>query len=855
MEHQAWILRSFLAQLVIQEAVDEEAPNGIAGEFARLKSQSTKYRTDKTYPTKTAEKQDNIKKNRYKDIVPFDHSRVKLTLTTAKNDTDYINASFIKGVSGSRAYIATQGPLPHTVLDFFRMLWEYDIKIVVMACREFEMGKKKCERYWPPKQEQPFVCEPFRVYCDSEENKGDYLTRTLRVTYRNCSRTLKQLHYVNWPDHGVPDSIPPILEMLNEMRAYQVHDDVPICIHCSAGCGRTGALCVIDYTWNLLKNHMIPPDFNIYDLVQNMRTQRPSLVQTKEQYELVYRTIKLLFENYLQSLDAQTCRNKVTVVPSAITPDTESEHSDLSEELDLLPQLQQLLDEERDVLRQYHAPLPSAPENLIALRAKDTHWDQQQWDLPRTFPEVMATTQDLQEGPMNSPKLVYTSQRTPAVEGSIQESDDIPLLNPPPTPAVAAAICLMVEDPYFDTPMSSPSSEEAPMDSMAKDDKQWTDSPIFSTPSVCLNGETLELNSAASGTIEVHTNEEAPPPLPQRTPESYILAENAEHSDPCERLMVIIPHNAAAEAVRDLGGSPPSPVPPLPERTPESFQLAIDEAAVEQNLEVTPAVNLNRVGMSSEWFGNSKPAATASQNETKPWSRSKSMKAKMTFTAPVTHPDLDLNTTSNLHPYCPPLSPLTPLLPQTEERLTPPLPDRTPESFVLPTEQIHEQTALCLQPSETTQPLPRVGFSSEWDGTSQPKKFLDVVMNRSKSVRAKSSRQEPLTAVRQLTTPPVVVAGGGSAQVGQHDVNHRLSLNTETSGNVSDKSNEKSMSRTKSLKFFRHKQKPKTAPPPPPTQPGTPPTLHGASSSLFKFGFGNRFGKPKGPRSYPQTWV
>ncbi|XP_051282249.1 tyrosine-protein phosphatase non-receptor type 22 isoform X2 [Dicentrarchus labrax] len=852
MEHQAWILRSFLAQLVRQEAVDEEAPNGIAGEFTRLKSQSTKYRTDKTYPSKTAEKQDNVKKNRYKDIVPFDHSRVKLTLTTAKNDTDYINASFIKGVSGSRAYIATQGPLPHTVLDFFRMLWEYDIKIVVMACREFEMGKKKCERYWPQKQEQPFVCEPFTVYCDSEEAKGDYLTRTLRVTYRNCSRTLKQLHYVNWPDHGVPDSIPPILEMLNEMRSYQVHDDVPICIHCSAGCGRTGALCVIDYTWNLLKNHRIPPDFNIYDLVQNMRTQRPSLVQTKEQYELVYRTIRLLFENYLQSLDAQTCSNKVTVVPSAITPDTESEHSDLSEELDLLPQLQQLLDEERDVLRQYHAPLPSAPENLIALRAKDTHWDHQQWDLLRTFPEVMATTQDLQEGPMNSPKLVYTSQRTHAVEERIQESDDIPSLNPPPTPAVAAAICLMVEDPYFDTPMSSPLLEDAPMDS-AEDDKQQTDSPIFSTPSVCLNGETLELNSPASGTIEVHTDEEAPPPLPQRTPESYILAEDAEHSDPCEQLMVIIPHNAAAEAVRDLRGSPPSPVPPLPERTPQSFELAIDEAPVEQNLEVTPAVNLNRVGMSSEWFCNSKPAATASQNETKTWSRSKSLRAKMTFTAPVTHPDLDLNTTSNLHPFCPPLSPLTPLLPQTEERLTPPLPDRTPESFVLPTPEI--PTALCLQPSETTQPLPRVGLSSEWDGTSQPKKFLDVVKSRSKSVRAKSSRQEPLTAVQQLTIPPVVVAGGGSAQVGQHDLNHRLSLNTETSGNISEKSNEKSMSRTKSLKFFRHKQKPKTAPPPPPTQPGTPPPSHGASSSLFKFGFGNRFGKPKGPRSYPQTWV
>ncbi|XP_068589086.1 tyrosine-protein phosphatase non-receptor type 22 [Cebidichthys violaceus] len=852
MEQQAWILKNFLVQLERQEAVDEQAPNGIAVEFARLKSQSIKYRADKTYPTKTAEKQENNKKNRYKDIVPFDHTRVKLTLTTAKNDSEYINASFIKGVSGSSAYIATQGPLSHTVVDFLRMLWEYNVTVVIMACREFEMGKKKCERYWPQKQEQPFFCEPFTVYCDSEENKGDYLTRMLRVTYRNCSRTLKQLHYFNWPDHGVPDSIPPILDMLHEMRSYQAHDDVPFCIHCSAGCGRTGVLCVIDYTWNLLKKQMITPDFNIYDLVQNMRTQRPSVVQTKEQYELVYRTIKLLFERYLQSLEAKTCRNEVTAVPSSITTDTENKLSDLSEELDLRPQFQHLLDEERDVSQHFHTPLPSASENHIALRAKDLPRDQEQWHLLRTLPEALTSIRDPQEGPKTPVTQAHTSQRAPAEEERIKESDDIPSLNPPPSPAVAAAICLMVEDPYFDTPMSSPSSEEAPTD-LTKDAKQWTASTIFSTPSLCLNDQTLELNSPTSGTVEVRSDEEVPPPLPQRTPESYVMAVDAEHPVPCERLMVIIPPNAAAEAVRELGSSPPSPVPPLPERTPESFELPLDQAPVKLKSEVT----LNRIGMSSEWSSDSKPAAPASQSETQPWVRSKSLRAKMTFTVPVTHPDLALNTTSNLHPHCPPQEPLTPpLLPQTEESLTPPLPDRTPESFItLPTEEIHGKTALCPQPLEATRSLPRVGFSSEWDGTAQPKKFLDVVMSRSKSVRAKSSRQEPLTAVRQLAPPPVVVAEAGSEQVGQHDVNRRPSLNTETSGNKSDKSNEKGLSRTRSLKFFRHKQKPKADPPPPPTQPGTQPPSHGASSSGFKFGFGYRFGKPKGPRSYPETWV
>uniref|UniRef100_H2S5I3 protein-tyrosine-phosphatase n=1 Tax=Takifugu rubripes TaxID=31033 RepID=H2S5I3_TAKRU len=264
--------------------------------FQRLKIQSTKYRTDKTYSSKTAEKQENIKRNRYKDIVPFDHSRVKLNFTTSKNDSDYINASFIRGVSSSTEYIATQGPLPHTLLDFFRMLWEHNTEVVVMACREFEMGKVTL-----------FSALPFPFFslnvCQHLSSHSGLVYGCLLCIFPQCSRTLKQLHYVTWPDHGVPESIPSILQLLDEMRSYQTHGEAPICIHCSAGCGRTGVLCVIDYTRNLLKNQMITADFNIYDLVLGMRKQRPSLVQTKEQYELLYRTAKLLFERHLQSVD------------------------------------------------------------------------------------------------------------------------------------------------------------------------------------------------------------------------------------------------------------------------------------------------------------------------------------------------------------------------------------------------------------------------------------------------------------------------------------------------------------------------------------------------------------------------
>lgn len=279
---------------------DHNGEDNFARDFMRLRRLSTKYRTEKIYPTATGEKEENVKKNRYKDILPFDHSRVKLTLKTPSQDSDYINANFIKGVYGPKAYVATQGPLANTVIDFWRMIWEYNVVIIVMACREFEMGRKKCERYWPLYGEDPITFEPFRISCEAEQARTDYFIRTLLLEFQNESRRLYQFHYVNWPDHDVPSSFDSILDMISLMRKYQEHEDVPICIHCSAGCGRTGAICAIDYTWNLLKAGKIPEEFNVFNLIQEMRTQRHSAVQTKEQYELVHRAIAQLFEKQLQ---------------------------------------------------------------------------------------------------------------------------------------------------------------------------------------------------------------------------------------------------------------------------------------------------------------------------------------------------------------------------------------------------------------------------------------------------------------------------------------------------------------------------------------------------------------------------
>ncbi|XP_070848456.1 tyrosine-protein phosphatase non-receptor type 12 isoform X3 [Chaetodon trifascialis] len=304
---QAGILRKFIQGVkAMSEGDEERGEDNFGSDFMRLRRLSTKYRTEKIYPTNVGEREENVKKNRYKDILPFDHSRVKLALKTTNQDTDYVNANFIKGMDGPEAYIATQGPLPNTVIDFWRMNWEYNVAVIVMACREFEMGRKKCERYYPLFGEEPVSFGPFRISCESEQARTDYFIRTLTVEYDNETRRITQFHYMNWPDHDVPSSFDSILDMIGLMREYQENDDVPICVHCSAGCGRTGAICAIDYTWNLLKAGKIPEDFNVFRLIQEMRTQRHSAVQTKEQYELVHKAIAQLFEKQLQLLESPT---------------------------------------------------------------------------------------------------------------------------------------------------------------------------------------------------------------------------------------------------------------------------------------------------------------------------------------------------------------------------------------------------------------------------------------------------------------------------------------------------------------------------------------------------------------------
>jgi len=436
-----------------QQQNDQPVTSSYVNEFKLLKELSKALKEDRSN-LEIGEKDFNQKKNRYKDIIPFSHTRVILQdirqqgATTAGlsghhggEGSCYINANYIRGPSGSpRAYIACQGPLPNTLMDFWRMIWECNVSVVIMACNEFESGKPKCELYWsdqiessqiygniqvtllrvrqinsdflirkfsvkllapesrdtnhrpnfeqnlmqqngsvnieddkhqgchqPPSRignnqqsntvdsmdQRPVNVTPplldrnsfplkndingnfdhsppinSRTSCESLNTASDTASATSASTTNIrtnsipssagtspqsfhqprprvvlAERTICQFHYTTWPDHGVPDSVGPILELVRLVREVQPTEEKPILVHCSAGCGRTGTICCIDYVWGLLRLGKLDNDFSLCRIIGDMRQQRMAMVQTIEQYILCHRAVAALFIEQLQLID------------------------------------------------------------------------------------------------------------------------------------------------------------------------------------------------------------------------------------------------------------------------------------------------------------------------------------------------------------------------------------------------------------------------------------------------------------------------------------------------------------------------------------------------------------------------
>uniref|UniRef100_H3D4K7 Tyrosine-protein phosphatase non-receptor type n=1 Tax=Tetraodon nigroviridis TaxID=99883 RepID=H3D4K7_TETNG len=244
-------------------------------------------------PCRVAKLPENKNRNRYRDVSPFDHSRIRLQVGT----NDYINASLITVEEARRNYILTQapqGPLPNTCGSFWEMVWEQRSRGVVMLNRVIEKGSVKCAQYWPQREERDSVFEDtnFKLTFVSEDVKSHYTVRQLELENLSTGETREILHfhYTTWPDFGVPESPASFLNFLFKVRESGClnSDRGPVVVHCSAGIGRSGTFCLVDTCLVLMSRRKDPSSVRICEVLLEMRRCRMGLIQTADQLRFSY---------------------------------------------------------------------------------------------------------------------------------------------------------------------------------------------------------------------------------------------------------------------------------------------------------------------------------------------------------------------------------------------------------------------------------------------------------------------------------------------------------------------------------------------------------------------------------------
>lgn len=265
--------------------------------YQRVKNESAMKSIQEDLSVQEARKPENRGKNRYRDVSPYDHSRIVLK----KGETDYINASLIQVPESNRRYILSQGPLEHTAGEFWQMVWEQESKAVIMLNKVIEKGTLKCHQYWPVGEEygadEELVFEEnnVKVILLDERTYDHYIVRLLELENLETRerREVSHFQYVTWPDFGVPSSPITFLNFLMAVREAGVLDSMvgPAIIHCSAGIGRSGTFCLVDSCLILIEKSRDMNNIDVKSVLLNMRSYRMGLIQTPDQLRFSYLAI------------------------------------------------------------------------------------------------------------------------------------------------------------------------------------------------------------------------------------------------------------------------------------------------------------------------------------------------------------------------------------------------------------------------------------------------------------------------------------------------------------------------------------------------------------------------------------